>query len=224
MKDKKKKFYLGERLIIFLISFTFISCTGIVEYVKQRQIETHNKGDNVSKTNMATKNAISKDKEDELKTTDDAKNLNEAVISFYENKWGIELPSDADTNLIKEIDRWIGVPYKYGGKDENGTDCSGMVMTIYENVYGFKLNRSSYDIIQNVIKVPVEEARFGDLVFFKINNSNVSHVGIYIGDNQFVHASTKAGVRIDSLEMPYYQKRFYMVGRIKEDFFKNNKN
>lgn len=80
---------------------------------------------------------------------------------------GYQLPSDADTNLIKEIDRWIGVPYKYGGKDENGTDCSGMVMTIYENVYGFKLNRSSYDIIQNVIKVPVEEARFGDLVFSK---------------------------------------------------------
>ena len=94
-----------------------------------------------------------------------------------------------------------------------------MVFSIYNNVYGFSLNRSSYDIIQNVIKVPIEEAKFGDLVFFKIYKNRVSHVGIYLGDKKFIHASTQLGVRID-FRMPYYRDRFYMNGRIQDELLK----
>ena len=208
----------AQRLLIVFAFFSFISCSGLVDYIHERQIATNNPSTNSpdtrSNTNNKTKNISKKTvvtKEESIST-----------INKYEVKWGVDLPDDADTNLIKEIDSWLGVPYKYGGKDKSGTDCSGMVFSIYNNVYGFSLNRSSYDIIQNVIKVPIEEAKFGDLVFFKIYKNRVSHVGIYLGDKKFIHASTQLGVRIDSLEMPYYRDRFYMAGRIQDELLKKN--
>ncbi len=210
-----------KRLIFLFSVFSFISCSGLVDYIHERQIATHNQNSNSS--NTITSNTITSDKNEtknKPKKNDESKEGNIPLITIYENKWGVDLPDDADTNLVKEIDGWLGVPYKYGGKDKNGTDCSGMVYSIYNNVYGFSLNRSSYDIIQNVIKIPIEEAKFGDIVFFKINKNRVSHVGIYLGNNKFIHASTKEGVRIDSLDMPYYKDRYYMTGRIKEELFK----
>jgi len=208
----------AQRLLIVFAFFGFISCSGLVDYIHERQIATNNPSTNSpdtrSNTNNKTKNISKK--------TVATKEESISTINRYEAKWGVDLPDDADTNLIKEIDSWLGVPYKYGGKDKSGTDCSGMVFSIYNNVYGFSLNRSSYDIIQNVIKVPIEEAKFGDLVFFKIYKNRVSHVGIYLGDKKFIHASTQLGVRIDSLEMPYYRDRFYMAGRIKDELLKKD--
>lgn len=208
----------AQRLLIVFAFFSFISCSGLVDYIHERQIATNNPSTNSpdtrSNTNNKTKNISKK--------TVATKEESISTISKYEVKWGVDLPDDADTNLIKEIDSWLGVPYKYGGKDKSGTDCSGMVFSIYNNVYGFSLNRSSYDIIQNVIKVPIEEAKFGDIVFFKIYKNRVSHVGIYLGDKKFIHASTQLGVRIDSLEMPYYRDRFYMAGRIKDELLKKD--
>lgn len=208
----------AQRLLIVFAFFSFISCSGLVDYIHERQIATNNPSTNSpdtrSNTNNKTKNISKK--------TVATKEESISTINKYEVKWGVDLPDDADTNLIKEIDSWLGVPYKYGGKDKSGTDCSGMVFSIYNNVYGFSLNRSSYDIIQNVIKVPIEEAKFGDIVFFKIYKNRVSHVGIYLGDKKFIHASTQLGVRIDSLEMPYYRDRFYMAGRIKDELLKKD--
>lgn len=70
-------------------------------------------------------------------------------------------------------------------------------------------------MIQDVKKVPKEELKDGDIVFFKINGNKISHVGIYIGDNKFIHASTKRGVVINDLNEVYYKKYFYTGGRIK---------
>jgi len=203
---------------MIFIFFNFISCSGLVDYIHERQIATHNPSTNSSETTSTTK----KGAKNSPKKTEAINEKSISTISKYETKWGVDLPDDADTNLIKEIDSWLGVPYKYGGKDKSGTDCSGMVYSIYNNVYSFSLNRSAYDIIQNVIKVPIEEAKFGDLIFFKINKNRVSHVGIYLGDKKFIHASTQLGVRIDSLEMPYYRDRFYMTGRIKDELLKKD--
>lgn len=203
---------------MIFIFFNFISCSGLVDYIHERQIATHNPSTKSSETASTT----NKREKNSPKKTEATKEESISTINKYEVKWGVDLPDDADTNLIKEIDSWLGVPYKYGGKDKSGTDCSGMVFSIYNNVYGFSLNRSSYDIIQNVIKVPIEEAKFGDIVFFKIYKNRVSHVGIYLGDKKFIHASTQLGVRIDSLEMPYYRDRFYMAGRIKDELLKKD--
>ena len=208
----------AQRLLIVFAFFSFISCSGLVDYIHERQIATNNPSTNSPDTRSNTNNKTKNNSKKTVATKEESI----STISKYEAKWGVDLPDDADTNLIKEIDSWLGVPYKYGGKDKSGTDCSGMVFSIYNNVYGFSLNRSSYDIIQNVIKVPIEEAKFGDLVFFKIYKNRVSHVGIYLGDKKFIHASTQLGVRIDSLEMPYYRDRFYMAGRIKDELLKKD--
>ncbi len=209
---------VAHRLLLISVFFSLISCSGLVDYIHERQIATHNANPNLSETTSTAND----DKKNSPKKTDAIMEESISTISKYETKWGVNIPDDADTNLLKEIDSWLGVPYKYGGKDKSGTDCSGMVYSIYNNVYGFSLNRSSYDIIQNVIKVPIEEAKFGDIVFFKINKNRVSHVGIYLGDKKFVHASTQLGVRIDSLGMPYYKDRFYMAGRIKDELLKKD--
>ena len=104
----------------------------------------------------------------------------------------------------------IGTGYRFGGKNpEAGLDCSGMVSYIYDRAAGLKVQGSAADIARR--GRPIERARLrpGDLVFFNTLNRSFSHVGIYLGDNRFVHApSTNGRVRIDGLDDRYYAQRF----------------
>lgn len=134
--------------------------------------------------------------------------------SYYAQKWNVALNGTEDIRLIQEIDTWLGVPYKYGGNTREGTDCSGMVLSIYKNIYGIDLKRSAYELWQQAQWIPPDELKFGDLVFFQTKDNKVSHVGIYIADNYFVHASSSRGVVIDNLKTDYYKKRFVSAGRI----------
>ncbi|GAB4447434.1 MAG: hypothetical protein OHK0036_01720 [Bacteroidia bacterium] len=118
--------------------------------------------------------------------------------------------------LYSFITEWYGVPYKYGECSKNGTDCSGFINALYEKVYGKKLERRSQDIFQKQCKkINKNEVKEGDLVFFKIESKEISHVGVYLRNNKFVHASTQKGVIINDLNEPYYQKYFYAFGRVK---------
>ena len=133
----------------------------------------------------------------------------------YSDRLGIQLSGNEDRKLVSTIADWIGTPYRYGGCDKRGTDCSCFVRNVIKEVYGVDLHRSSEDMILDVNKVNKEHLRDGDLVFFKINNDKISHVGIYISDNKFAHASKKRGVVINDLNETYYNKYFYSGGRIK---------
>jgi cell wall-associated NlpC family hydrolase len=137
--------------------------------------------------------------------------------SAYSKKLGVKLQGTEDKKLIACMASWLGTPYKYSGETRQGTDCSGMVMAIYKEVYKKDLFRSSMDQMKNVTLIKKEELRTGDLVFFKINGDKVSHVGIYIGENKFIHASTQRGVVINSLEEEYYKKWFFAGGRVAVD-------
>lgn len=134
--------------------------------------------------------------------------------ALYASKWNVPLKGTEDIRLLKEIDSWLGVPYKYGGTTKQGADCSGMVLTIFKDVYNIDLKRSAYDLWQQAQWIPAEQLQFGDLVFFKTIGDKVSHVGIYIANGYFVHASSSRGVVIDHLEKDYYKKRFAGAGRI----------
>ena len=118
--------------------------------------------------------------------------------------------------LYEAINSWLGVPYKYGGTDRNGIDCSAFVGAIYKEVYGITLNRTANDMTRNVNFIPRSQLREGDLVFFKNSNGKVSHVGIYLKDNLFAHSSTSNGVSVSSLENTYWKKHFYKAGRVKK--------
>ena len=107
----------------------------------------------------------------------------------------------------------IDTGYRFGGKNpEAGLDCSGMVAYVYRQAAGLKVSGSAADIARRGKEISRTGVRAGDLIFFNTLNRPFSHVGIYIGDNRFVHApSTNGRVRIDRLDNRYYAQRFEMA-------------
>lgn len=104
----------------------------------------------------------------------------------------------------------IDTGYRFGGKNpEAGLDCSGMVSYIYNRAAGLKVAGSAADIARKGRPIDRRDLRPGDLVFFNTRNAPFSHVGLYIGDERFIHApSTNGRVRIDHLSARYYAQRF----------------
>lgn len=117
--------------------------------------------------------------------------------------------------LIKEAHKWIGTPYRYGGVTRSGVDCSGLVMELYREVYGIKLPRSSAAQQEFCVGISYKELAPGDLVFFATGRgSMVSHVGLYIGSDRMIHASSSRGVIESGLNEKYYQLTFHSAGRV----------
>jgi cell wall-associated NlpC family hydrolase len=149
-----------------------------------------------------------------LKNDTSAHNADKQFIETYSARLGITLKPGCNKRLIETVTSWLNAPYKYGGNSKQGTDCSGFVQQVYAEVYGISLARSAADIFAQCKKINRSELKEGDLVFFKINTSKVGHVGIYLTDEYFIHASTKKGVIVSSLTEEYYAKYFYSAGRI----------
>ena len=122
------------------------------------------------------------------------------------------------TNLIETATDNIGVRYKAGGTTKNGFDCSGLVFTTFES-QNIKLPRSSYDQAKIGKIIKFDDAKKGDLIFFKTNKSSqINHVGLITEANsseiKFVHSSTSKGVIISSTKEAYYKNSFAQVNRI----------
>ncbi|MCM1152882.1 MAG: C40 family peptidase [Muribaculum sp.] len=119
--------------------------------------------------------------------------------------------------LLSEAESWIGTPYKYACQEKGrGTDCSGLVMQIYDKAYGVKLPRNSAKQAEYCVPVKEKEVRTGDLVFFSIGQKTgkVSHVGIMLDRESFIHASSSKGVVISKMTNNYYIRHFKMYGRV----------
>jgi hypothetical protein len=114
------------------------------------------------------------------------------------------------------LEQWIGTPYHFGGSSINGTDCSGFSGNLYNTLYSKKLARSSRDQANQCSFISPDSLELGDLVFFR-NGLFISHVGVYLTNGYFVHASTSQGVTISHLQETYYKKRFYRAGRINSE-------
>lgn len=140
---------------------------------------------------------------------------NEKNRSKYSEKLGIELQKDFDLALVKVVIEWLGTPYVHGREDKTGTDCSGFVQQVYKEVYGITTARSASGIYDESIKVKKEKLQMGELVFFKINTEKVGHVGIFLQQSYFIHASTSKGVMVSSLDLEYWTKYFVSGGKIK---------
>lgn len=132
----------------------------------------------------------------------------------------MDVSSDEVTNLYlyKFIDQWYGVKYKYGGNDEKGIDCSAFSQKLYSSIYSTPIDRTSRQQHRNAEKVKnYDEAEEGDLVFFRIHRVRVSHVGVYLANGYFVHASRSRGVMISSLNEKYWKRRFAGCGRVERE-------
>lgn len=124
--------------------------------------------------------------------------------------------TDVAKRLEKEAREWLGTKYKYGGESRKGTDCSGMVMVVFETVTGIKLPRDSHSQQQYCKQIDKKDLAPGDLVFFITSNNGerVNHVGLYIGNGDFIHSSTSKGVIISNLNQDYYKRHFHSAGRV----------
>lgn len=143
-------------------------------------------------------------------------------VAELSGKLGIELSNmnkedDYHMPLYAEVSQWLGVPYRYAGLSRRGLDCSGFTYLIYQKVYNKKIPRSTSDLSRMKMKhVSKRNLRTGDFVFFATtkNRKNISHVGIYLKDGFFIHASTSQGVIVSHLGENYYRSTWRKGGRI----------
>nr|WP_086074703.1 C40 family peptidase [Paenibacillus camerounensis] len=119
----------------------------------------------------------------------------------------------ADSKMDKVIDKAIGTKYVSGGVSTNGFDCSGFTMYVFDKI-GINLPHQSGSQYQMGTAISRDNLREGDLVFFNTSGRGVSHVGIYVGDGKFAHASSSKGVTISSLSDNYYVNRYVGAKRI----------
>jgi lipoprotein Spr len=116
---------------------------------------------------------------------------------------------ESSQQLEAYIHQWLHTPYKYGGMSKNGIDCSGFSSRVLKDVYHLQIPRTAESQYENGQKVSDSRRRTGDLVFFRnVRGRGIDHVGVFLGNNQFVHASTNAGVIISDLDEEYYHKRY----------------
>ena len=116
--------------------------------------------------------------------------------------------------IIGKACEYIGVLYHYGQSSEKGFDCSGYVKFVYK-IFGLTLPHSSYAQYKMCNHLDSTEVKPGDLVFFITRGNNISHVGIYLGDNQFIHSPGRGrSVSIDSLDLHYYKRHFVGFGSV----------
>lgn len=143
----------------------------------------------------------------------------DSLIQFLSRATGTTDVTEKD-KIIFEVIKYLDTPYRYGGTTGSGLDCSAFTGTVYRNSIKINLPRSSADQFGVGEKITdQDDLQFGDLVFFQTRRrARVSHVGIYLGDRYFAHASTSSGVTVSSLDETYYKKRYVGARRLVDGF------
>jgi len=123
--------------------------------------------------------------------------------------------SNKASDLVMNAMGFLGVPYRRGGSDDNGFDCSGFVRSMYEQTLGKVLPRSAREQADATEKIDKKDLQPGDLVFFNTMRQTFSHVGIYVGDNKFIH-SPRPGkqVKVEDMRQSYWLSRFTGARRV----------
>ncbi|TEW56861.1 hypothetical protein E2R68_00290 [Psychromonas sp. RZ22] len=115
--------------------------------------------------------------------------------------------------LMSEYSYWKGSPYRWGGNTLNGIDCSSLVQQVFHNTFNITLPRTTEYQVRKGYSINKSDLKVGDLVFFK-TGWRTRHVGIYMGNNEFFHASTSRGVMISKLSNPYWKKHYWQSRRV----------
>jgi probable lipoprotein NlpC len=141
----------------------------------------------------------------------------QSVAEKYADILGVDKSDIQNGRLYEFVDDWMGTPYRFGGQAKDGIDCSGLAQLLEQQVYNVSIPRSTSQQI-NVIKRKYEEELVeGDLLFFDYDGKKFSHVGVYLQNGYYVHASSTRGVTITKLHDPYTYKYFSRCGSIIAD-------
>ena len=202
----KQILYLAAAI---LLSLPVVSCrsTSHNTHTYRPYHERRNRSGNESADNPAEK-------------TEKNKPIPQSGHGLVSDEWArldIKLGRHDNKKLYKELKKWLGTPYVYAAHTcGEGTDCSGMVMEVFLEVYGIKVHRNSAKMLEeNCRVIDLDDLKEGDLVFFCTNGDDrVSHVGIYLKENKFVHASSSRGVAVDDLRQNYYATHFHAAARV----------
>jgi len=124
-----------------------------------------------------------------------------------------EVEAVKNISLFNAIDEWYGTRYRLGGTTKKGIDCSALVQTLFTSLYSINLPRTAREQHKATRQISRTELKEGDLVFFN-TRGGVSHVGIYLQNNKFIHASSSGGVMISDLYEEYWMRRYIGVGRV----------
>ncbi len=140
------------------------------------------------------------------------------VGAKYADMIGMEKRDIQSPDLYRFIDKWYGTNYRLGGESEEGIDCSGFARKLYSDVYGIDLTRTAQEQYKNSSRQKKRDnAEEGDLVFFKQRGKRITHVGVYLGNDYFVHSSTSQGVMISSLKEDYWRAHYVGMGKVSKD-------
>lgn len=177
-------FFISKYVLVLSILFLAVSCKSKTDW-----------RDNYKKSKVEKSTTTSK-----KKVVNTPANLTEISKLLNVNESQLK-----NKSLYHFIVDWYGTPYKFGGNNQNGIDCSGFTNILFNEIYNIQLPRISRDIAEKVKRKYTKDLKEGDLVFFSFGNSGVvNHVGVYLHNNHFVHASTSRGVIISNLSEPYY--------------------
>ncbi|GGH16019.1 glycoside hydrolase [Sphingobacterium alkalisoli] len=148
------------------------------------------------------------------KGTSDPDNL---AKEYFSQIMGVAVSATTNTKLYQFVYDWLGTPYRLGGSSKRGIDCSKFSLALYENVFNTTIGYNSRNQYANVTPIRKNDLQAGDLVFFKIRSRSITHVGVYLGDDKFAHASSSKGVMVSNLNEPYWSRYYYNGGRPKKD-------
>lgn len=227
---------LRTNITIFICGLTLINCSGSSSTLRYNDNNQNDKSEPYAESRYGSQNTSSIDDstivfDDDIYEFQDPSDLpeDESKIDLTALMKDLDKKSSGSDSealisskrelMLMEIIKYLNTPYKFGGNSLNGIDCSAFTQNVYRDSWLLDLNRSARDQFQQGIVIEDRsELEFGDLVFFNTRKRvKPGHVGIYIGDNLFAHASSKLGVTISSLDHEYYNKRYMGARRIEEE-------
>jgi len=185
-------------------------------------MDKHNKNSftvNGVSSNVGNNEHISSGSDEPLQPVKPSAPINKSEINTLKTKYsalvGVKSNDISNYTLYQFIDEWYGVNYRRGGSEKSGIDCSGFARKLYADVYGIDLDRTACDQYNKCQHIKnVGKAQEGDLVFFHIHGRRISHVGVYLQNDYFVHSSTSGGVMISNLNDAYWHKYFAGAGKV----------
>ncbi|EFK57456.1 C40 family peptidase [Sphingobacterium spiritivorum] len=136
---------------------------------------------------------------------------------YFSQIMGVAVSATTNTKLYQFVYDWIGTPYRLGGDSKRGIDCSKFAYELYDKVFNTSIGYNSRNIYTQVDPIGKSELKAGDLVFFKIRSKSITHIGVYLGDDKFAHASSSKGVMISNLNEAYWKRYYYNGGRMPID-------